>query len=135
MKLSSENIFTKTIEVEESDLDQMQHVNNVRYVQWVQDIAASHWKMIAPTSLQDKLAWVVTSHHITYKSPAFLGDLIEIKTYVSESSGVISKRVVEMHNKDTGKLVVKAETSWCLLSRETLKPHRISEEIISIFHH
>ena len=26
------------------DLDDLMHVNNVRYVQWVQDLAKAHWE-------------------------------------------------------------------------------------------
>ncbi|XLS30936.1 acyl-CoA thioesterase [Flavobacteriaceae bacterium M23B6Z8] len=133
MQQPSEKVFTKVIEVQESDLDQMQHVNNVKYVQWIQDIASSHWQSVASNHLQEKYAWVVTTHHINYKSPAFLGDKICLRTYVKKSSGVTSIRIVEMYHNDTNKLLVNAETSWCLLLRDTLKPCRIPDEISVLF--
>ena len=34
--------FEQTIEVTEAHLDELQHVNNVQYLQWVQDIASAH---------------------------------------------------------------------------------------------
>ena len=36
-------VFEVTHTVISDDLDDLLHVNNVRYVQWVQDIAKAHW--------------------------------------------------------------------------------------------
>ncbi|WP_340198482.1 acyl-CoA thioesterase [Ascidiimonas sp. W6] len=133
MENPSPIVFEKVIEVQESDLDQMNHVNNVRYVQWIQDIAKSHWDEATDDFQKKTFLWVVLSHHIYYKAPAFLGDKIHIRTYIKKSSGVTSIRVVEMHNSITKQLLVKAETTWCLLLSDTLKPHRVPQELISLF--
>ncbi|NER13348.1 acyl-CoA thioesterase [Leptobacterium flavescens] len=127
--------FEKYIRVVRDDLDDMEHVNNVRYLQWVQDIAKEHWQELASPALRQKYAWVVLSHHIEYKAAALLDDEIRLKTYVERSGGVTSTRIVEMYAKDTSKMIVKAETNWCLLDMESKKPTRIPEEILNIFHH
>ena len=126
-------IFEKTIKVVEDDLDDLKHVNNVRYVQWMQDIAKEHWLAKAPKDLVDTTVWVVLTHHITYKSSAKLDDIIVMKTYIEKTKGPISVRVVEMYNKDSKLLLVKSKTEWCLLNSETFKPMRISPEIENIF--
>ena len=77
--------------------------------------------------------WVLLSHHIDYKSAAKLNDEIHLKTYVTRSEGVTSTRIVEMYHKETGKLIVKSETIWCLLDAPTKKPKRISTEIAAVF--
>ena len=98
------------------DLDELLHVNNVRYVQWVQDLAKDALGLAATTPLQQQEnVWVLLSHHIEYKSAAVLHDEIHLKTYVTRSEGVSSTRIVEMYHKDTDKLIVKSETTWCLL--------------------
>lgn len=125
--------FELLVEVNESDLDEMQHVNNVRYLQWVQDVAKAHWKSLTNQNLQNKFAWVVVSHLIHYKIPAILGDKILIRTYIKESSGVTSVRVVEMYLAGSQQKLVEAETKWCLLNRKNLKPARIPDEIIRLF--
>lgn len=126
-------IFEKTLIVIEDDLDDLAHVNNVRYVQWMQDIAKDHWLSKAPEELIKNTVWVVLTHHITYKSAAKLGDVILMKTYIDKTKGAISIRIVEMYNKETGQLLVKAKTEWCLLNATTFKPIRIAPEIESIF--
>ena len=124
-------VFEKHITVTKDDLDELNHVNNVRYVQWIQDIAKAHWEQHATQPIKESFYWVVVSHFIEYKSPAFLNDQILIKTYVTTSEGVTSIRVVEMFKSD--KLLVKAETVWCLLSASTNRPTRITEEIADLF--
>lgn len=125
--------FETLIEVTSDDLDDLNHVNNVRYVQWVNDIAKMHWEGTAPTTIKNEYFWVLISHSIDYKYPAFLNDSILIKTYVTKTEGVTSTRIVEIYNQATDKLLAKSETNWCLIGVETKKPARVTPEIINLF--
>ncbi len=125
--------FEKTIRVVADDLDDLKHVNNVRFVQWIQDISKAHWQAYAPKEIQDEVVWVVMNHNITYKGEALLHDEIKIRTYIAESHGATSVRAVEMHNAETGKLLLTSKTAWCLLNAKTGKPMRISDKIRGIF--
>jgi len=40
-------IYEMELKVTKEDLDELQHVNNVRYVQWIQDIAKAHWENVS----------------------------------------------------------------------------------------
>ncbi|MBL7473601.1 acyl-CoA thioesterase [Robertkochia sediminum] len=122
-----------TIMVSADDIDALHHVNNVRYVQWVQDAAEAHWKSLATDTMKKQYLWVVLSHHIEYKGQAFLGDKVLVKTFVSRSKGVTSTRVVEMYHEEKGHLLVKAETNWCLLDAQSKRPTRMNDELISLF--
>lgn len=126
-------IFQKEITVAKTDLDQLNHVNNVRYVQWVQDIAEAHWLKNASQQILDSYYWVLVKHTIDYKGQAFLGDAILIKTYVESSEGVSSIRKVEMHNQSSNKLIIASVTKWCLIEKKTNRPSRISSEIAEMF--
>ena len=126
-------IFQKEITVAKTDLDQLNHVNNVRYVQWVQDIAEAHWLKNASQQILDSYYWVLVKHTIDYKGQAFLGDAILIKTYVESSEGVSSIRKVEMHNQSSNKPIIISETKWCLIDKKTNRPSRISSEIAEMF--
>ncbi|SDE25579.1 acyl-CoA thioester hydrolase [Pricia antarctica] len=125
--------YQKTIIVQEDDLDELNHVNNVRYVQWIQDISKEHWITIAPEPMREGVIWVVMHHDITYKNSAQLGDVIHVRTFIEKSHGATSVRVVEMHDKETDKLLVRSSTEWCLLNEKSLRPIRISEAIKKIF--
>ena len=126
-------IYTQEITVSLSDLDELQHVNNVQYVQWVQNIAEAHWKSKATDMILNNYFWVLVNHCIQYKSEAKLNDVILLKTYVVKSEGLTSTRKVEMFHKTTGKLIVSSETVWCLMSVHTKKPTRIPTDIENLF--
>ena len=126
-------IFEKCITVKPDDLDELDHVNNVRYLQWVQDVAKDHWNQNVTADILEHYFWVVVSHHIEYKGAAVLDDEIRIKTYVTRSEGVTSTRVVEMYRKADDKLLVKAETNWCFMSIKSKRPTRITAEIANLF--
>lgn len=125
--------FEKHHIVVQDDLDSLNHVNNVRSVQWVQDIAEEHWHTKATAAIQEAYFWVLLNHTITYKNPAILGDVLKIITYIKESGGVTCIRMVEIYDKNSDKLLTSSETKWCLISKNTMKPARITEEIKSLF--
>ncbi len=125
--------FETSLIVLQQHIDDLNHVNNVHYVQWVQDIAKAHWQSKASTSIQTKYSWFLLSHYIEYKGAAFLNDIINLKTYIAKAEGVTYTRVVEMHNATTNKLLAKSETKWCFINAKTGRPSRIPKEIVSLF--
>ena len=127
------SVFEATRTVIADDLDDLMHVNNVRYVQWVQEIAKAHWEAVTTPRQRHDNIWVLVRHQIDYKSAAKLNDEIHIKTYVTRSEGVTSTRHVEMYHKESAKLIIKSETIWCLLDSKTLRPTKIPEEINNLF--
>lgn len=126
-------VFTKTITVAKEDLDELEHVNNVRYVQWVNDIAKAHWLQEAPKTILEHYFWVLVSHTIHYKKEAVLDDEILLKTYVTKAEGAISTRIVEIYNKASNMLLSTSETNWCFMSVKTHKPARIKDDIKACF--
>ena len=93
-------IFTNTLQVKEADIDALNHVNNVIYLQWINDISAMHWKSLSNTSIDSKYIWVAVRHEIDYLKPAFLNENITIKTWVDTVKGVKSIRKVAIY-RDT----------------------------------
>jgi len=126
-------VYRKTLQVRQNDLDTLQHVNNVRYVEWIQQISKEHWESKVDQRKLDQMIWVVRNHNITYYESAKLNDSIEISTQVKDWKGPISIRKVEMKNNKTGKLLVMATTEWCALHPKTFKPIRVSSEIQQLF--
>lgn len=127
------NIYEKTIRVVQADLDELDHVNNVRYVQWIQDISKEHWEQIVPQETRENMTWVVRRHEIVYKIASHLNDNLLIRTYISKNQGFISTRIVEFLDADSKKLKIRGSTDWCLLHAKTGKPMPISEEIHTLF--
>lgn len=126
-------IFETEITVTEKDLDELNHVNNIRYVEWVNEVAKLHWEENTSEKIRNNYYWVIINHFIQYKSPAFLGDVVKFKTYVTKSQGVTSTRIVDMYLKNSERLIVTSETNWCLMIVKTNRPARITPEIANLF--
>lgn len=125
--------FEQLRQVQPSDLDELAHVNNVVYLQWVQEIAIAHWNAIAPSDDRETLAWVARRHEIDYLSPAVLGDAIVVRTWVGEAKGLIFERFTEIRHADGGPVVARAKTEWVPIERRTGRPRRVSRAVRALF--
>ena len=125
------NFFSFTFKVTADQIDHLNHVNNVVYVNWVLDAAQKHWEFLSDNSVNVSYVWVVLRHEIDYLASAKLDDEIIINTWVQKSEGVKSERIIEIKKGD--KVIAKALTIWCLLDKKTMRPVRIPPEIIKLF--
>ncbi|WP_318308738.1 acyl-CoA thioesterase [Flagellimonas crocea] len=125
--------YTEVFDVVPEDLDELNHVNNIRYVEWIQDISKKHWTKATTDEIRKSLIWVVRNHNITYHKSALLGDTIKLHTYIQSNQGPISIRVVEIRDNATDEILVKAITEWCLLDAKSLRPKRVPKEVEAIF--
>lgn len=125
--------YSKTIAVPQSTIDDNGHVNNVAYVQWMQEIAVEHYSSIGGVGAQGPDAtWVVRQHKVEYLLPAFVGEEIEIHTWVEYIRRVRSLRRYEFIRKSDGKSLVKGETDWVFVDVKTGSPRAVPEEVVSI---
>ena len=121
------------LQVKKEHLDELHHVNNVQYLQWVQDIAGAHWQSLIAGKTEAFGLWVVRSHHIEYKRQAKLGDNLRAITHVELTKGFLSERIVRFYLEDTTTLVAQCSTQWCYLDTTTQKLLRIPENIHVLF--
>lgn len=126
-------IYTQNLTVSKEDLDELNHVNNIKYVEWIQEISKEHWHHATDESIRNEMVWVVKSHQITYKKSAHLGDVLTLSTCIKGNKGPLSFREVEIKNNKTGQVIVYAITEWCLLDAKTLRPKRVPEQIQNLF--
>ncbi|MBL0347582.1 acyl-CoA thioesterase [Candidatus Villigracilis affinis] len=127
-------IYSKTIHIPESAIDENGHVNNVTYVQWMQDIAVEHYASIGGIEAQGAdSTWVVREHKIEYFLPAFLSEEIEVKTWVENIRRVRSLRKYEFTRTSDGKTLVKGETDWVFVDVKTGSPRAVPEAVIKVF--
>ncbi len=126
--------YSKTIAIPKDAIDENGHVNNVVYVQWMQDIAVEHYASIGGIEAQGPdSTWVVRQHSIEYLLPAFAGEEIEIRTWVENIRKVRSLRKYEFVRKSDGKVLVKGETDWVFVDVKTGSPKAIPVEVESVF--
>ncbi|MDH3735080.1 MAG: acyl-CoA thioesterase [Gemmatimonadota bacterium] len=110
--------------VTEDDVDTLGHVNNVVYVQWIQDIAGAHWRALAGPELVDSVAWALLRHEIDYKRAAYPGDELTVRTWVGTATPVRYERHVEIVDPKE-RLLVKSRTVWAPIDRATGRLRRL----------
>jgi len=121
--------------VRSQEIDQLNHAGNYQYIKWMQHAAIAHstdngWSPQKYDALGS--GWMVRSHHITYLKPAFEGDAVTIRTWVSNMKPATSLRHYEIRNQE-GLILAKAETDWAFVNYEKQKPTRIPREVASCF--
>lgn len=122
--------FPHQLTVQENDIDELGHVNNVVYLRYVQEVAAAHWEHVAPESIKKQYLWVVLRHEIDYFKPAYSGDELVGYTWIGEHSGAKIERFVSLYKVGSNKPLAEAKTTWCLLDAESMRPRRISDEVL-----
>ena len=123
--------FAHPITIRPDDIDFMGHVNNARYLGWVQDAVLAHWQKLAPAEAVASRLWVALKHEITYRKPAFLEDDVIASTVLESTKGARAfyHTVIERG----GEVVAEVKSSWCCVDAETHRPARIGEEIARFF--
>ena len=126
--------YSKNFVIPASSIDENGHVNNVVYVQWMQDIAVEHYSSIGGVEAQGPEAtWVVREHKIEYLLPAFVGEEIVIKTWVENLRRVRSLRKYEFVRKSDGRILVQGETDWVFVDLKTGRSCAIPEDVARVF--
>jgi acyl-CoA thioester hydrolase len=114
-------------------IDELGHVNNAVWVQWIQQVATGHWYAAAPAEYRDAYIWLVVRHEIDYLRPALEGQTVTARTWVDEAPrGARFDRFMEFTGPD-GKLCVRARTGWAMLDKASGRPQRIRPEIVAPF--
>lgn len=129
-------IFTHDRVVADQDIDIQERVNNVCYVQWMQDVAVAHsaaqgWSVERYVSRNE--GWVVRRHAITYKRPAVLGDVITVATWIAElASRQCTRRYLFWRATDQT-VLAEAETLWVYIDTRSGHPIRVVDELREAF--
>ncbi|MDH7514394.1 MAG: acyl-CoA thioesterase [Bacteroidota bacterium] len=128
-------VFRRMLVVPPDAVDRNGHVNNVRYVEWMQDVAIRHSEISGGTAAMNSSGgtWVVRSHRIMYLSPAFSGDLVEVATWVAAFGRVKSFRRYRFTRIPDGRLLAQGETEWVFLDAHSGRPVTIPETVRSCF--
>ncbi len=134
-KTSTNAIYRHEFTVPESAVDQNGHVNNVVYVQWMQDVAVLHSGATGGTAAMEALGatWVARSHWVEYLSPTFAGDEVIAVSWVVNFRRVRSLRRYRFFRRSDGALLAKGETDWVSVEAESGRPVRTPAEVIRLF--
>ena len=123
--------FAFPIKVLPEDIDFMGHVNNARYLNWVQDAVLAHWRGMAPPEEVASKAWVALKHEITYRKPAFLEDDVIAQTVLESFKGARAFYSTVISRGE--EVLAEVKSAWCCIDADTLRPARINEDMRAFF--
>ena len=114
-------------------IDELGHVNNAVWVQWIQTVAVAHWDSVADAAHKDAYFWVVVRHEIDYLRAAREGDTVIARTWVGDApKGARFDRHMEFLGAD-GKVLVRANTQWAIIDKAAGRPIRVPPEVVAPF--
>ena len=130
-----ESLFSWEFPIPIDAIDGNGHVNNVRFVQWMQDIAIAHAAHNGGTAAARSLGgtWFVRSHHIDYLGQAFPEDRLLVQTWVIDFQRVRSRRGFRFLRAADQVVLAKAATEWAFVDAATRRPRAIPPEVIACF--
>ena len=127
------NRHTLTFTALPEHIDELGHVNNAVWVDWIQQIATAHWSAVAAPEHQAAFVWVVTRHEIDYRGNITLGESVLAETFIPEPpTGARFNRRVDFRDA-AGKIIVAARTTWAIIDRASSRILRVPMEVADQF--
>lgn len=113
-------------------LDGYQHVNNARYLEFLEE---DRWACMGEEIdylAQQKIAWVIANININYRLPALLGQHLSIETTISKIGNKSSIASQIIRCKETKNVIVDAEVTFVLFDTKSNKAVPIIDELLKM---
>ncbi|MDQ9019733.1 thioesterase family protein [Acinetobacter sichuanensis] len=130
------SIFDLKIKVKPEHIDILGHVNNVVYVQWMQDVATAHIETLGvglKEYLEMKHAMVAVEHHVQYRKAAMLDDEIILRTWFNDINALYSFRQYAFFRASDKSLLFTGSTKWACIEIASGRPKRMSPTFIQAY--
>ena len=108
------------IKVRGYHLDIFQHVNNARYLEFLEE---GRWAFfdefnVGDDMLKQGIVWAVVNINIDFKAEAGFGDVLEVETQFAKLSNRSITMKQRILNASNNKLVVEADVTYVCFSKE-----------------
>jgi acyl-CoA thioester hydrolase len=127
------SLFTLPLSVPAAAIDENGHVNNVVYVQWMQDVASAHADQAGygvARCQQLGGTWVVRSHSIDYLGAALLGDRLRLETWLAELGRSSCRRRYRFVREADGRVLARAGSHYVYINGRTLRPQALPAPLL-----
>jgi acyl-CoA thioester hydrolase len=114
----------------ETDIDELGHVSNIAYLRWVMEVALEHSRVMGWAFADYEkfgAVFMVRRHEIDYVAQVTLGQTVSAETWVDVWRQASCIRKTELIRD--GKVVVRAATTWALISIGSGRPVRIPDHL------
>ncbi len=129
-------VYQRPFRVRGYELSATGHVHDSVFLHYVQQAAFEASAAIGYDTRQyDALGtvWVIRKQIIVYLAPLSFGDVVQVKTWVSDFRRVRSHREYELRRVSDDSLVALAQADWVYIDAATLLPRRIAPEMVAAF--
>ncbi|WP_180034352.1 MULTISPECIES: thioesterase family protein [unclassified Acinetobacter] len=123
------DIFDLKITVQAEHIDTLNHVNNVVYVSWMQDVATAHIEALGlglKEYIELKHAMVAVEHHVQYRKAALEGEEIILRTWLNDINALYSFRQYVFYRPKDKAILFTGNTQWACIEIATGRPKRMS---------
>lgn len=122
--------------VSAEDIDDLDHVSNVRFLHWMNQAAKAHSEALGfdvPRYREVGGVFVVRRHEIEYLEPGLAGDELVVATWPSGLRRSVAERRHEVRRLRDGKLLTRGVNLWVFVDLESGKPKRIPQVVVETF--
>jgi acyl-CoA thioester hydrolase len=129
VKLDLPSPFILHVQTTDADVDAFGHVNNLRYLQWVERCAWAHSEAVGvPVALCQAIGrgMAVARQEIGYLRPADAGETLEVADWVVAAGRLRATRRFRIRRGET--LLAWAEVDYACIDLATGRPARMPPE-------
>ena len=123
---------TLEIPVRSTEIDFLGHVNNTKYLDYMQWGREEWYKLAGMTfdkMLEQNIGTVIANINIDYLSACYMGEILVIKTEPAEVGNTSFKMRQDIFKKDSGQEVSKATVTVVFIDMDTEKSTPIPAEL------
>ena len=125
--------FTKQITALPEHIDELGHVNNAVWVQWMEQVSVEHGRQDADPAHVEAYIWVVTRHEVDYRGNVKEGEKVTARTWIPEGPrGARFDRMIEFIGPDD-KVKVAAKSTWAIIDKASGRILRVPAEVAANF--
>ena len=124
------------VSVADAHIDLMRHVNNVHYLQWLEDVAWDH-SIALGMSPQDYArlghGMVVRRHELDYLVPALLGDRVLLATWIVGLDKLSLHRRYQFVRERDGATLFRGATHFVCVDIDSGRVRRMPPEFSAVY--
>jgi len=116
-----------------SDLDPTGHVNNARYLDFLQEAIMEVYNTFNLDDHEDSaIAWVIRKARIEHLRQARFGDILNITTYLSDVKHASATRHYTIRGEKNQEVVARANVLFASIDIATGRPTRIPQDTFEV---
>jgi thioesterase-3 len=116
-------------------LDAYQHVNNARYLEFLEEARWQYFDNISNAAYKEmKISFFIVNININYRLPATLGDVINVSTEVDNIGNTSMSFAQKIYLEGSDKVICDAIITFVILDQKTERPIKIDDNLKALFY-